>query len=76
MIYSQAEPALRALTGSSTRAKILMTLRDGPQKIRPLAEAVGVASSNVLNSIAGMWFEEKGLYRIDIMAISSEECYL
>ena len=33
MIYSQAEPALRALTGSSTRAKILLALREGPAAI-------------------------------------------
>jgi len=33
MIYSQAEPAMRDLTGSSTRAKILLALREGPAAI-------------------------------------------
>jgi len=54
MIYSQAEAALRALTGSATRAKILLALRDGPMQIRPLSDAVGASTSTVAHSIAAM----------------------
>ena len=54
MIYDQAEAGLRALTGSSTRGKILLALRDGPMQIRPLSEAVGTSTSTVAHSIAAM----------------------
>ena len=54
MIYSQAESALRALTGSSTRGKIMMVLRDGPMQIRPLSGVVGASTSTVAHSIAAM----------------------
>ncbi|MCK9568717.1 DUF1724 domain-containing protein [Candidatus Pacearchaeota archaeon] len=54
MIYNQAEAGLRALTGSSTRGKILLALRDGPMPIRPLSGVVGASTSTVAHSIAAM----------------------
>ncbi|MCK9571554.1 DUF1724 domain-containing protein [Candidatus Pacearchaeota archaeon] len=67
MIYSQAEGALRALTGSSTRAKILLALRSGPMSIRPLSGVVGASTSTVAHSIAAMQEEicrEGAAYRL------------
>ncbi|MFA5377757.1 MAG: transcriptional regulator FilR1 domain-containing protein [Dehalococcoidia bacterium] len=67
MIYSQAESALRALTGSSTRAKILLAIRDGPMPIRPLSGVVGASTSTVAHSIAAMREEicrDGGAYRL------------
>jgi predicted transcriptional regulator len=54
MIYYQAEGALRALTGSSTRAKIVLALRDGPAAIKQLSGAVGASASTTSHSIAIM----------------------
>jgi predicted transcriptional regulator len=52
--YDLIEDHLQALTGSSVRTKVILSLRDGPKGVSELTREIGASASTLLHSIKAL----------------------